>query len=164
MGGCWSCLREFLDGAPPMNPHAVDLTHFHLHRVLGRGGFGKVQVAESRVTGELFALKQMSKHWLLENMNNCRTVWMERQILTTLRSPFLVHAHYAFADAQNVYLVMQFVPGGDLHYLLQGGHTSGRRVRDPGSIKPLPESHVKFYVAEIILGLEELHSHGFVYR
>lgn len=78
------------------------------------------------------------------------------------RSPFLVHAFYAFQDEHQVYLVMDFQAGGDLHFLL---HSRKFVTRDGKShIKPLPEAWVKFYMAEILLGLEELHSAGIVNR
>ena len=144
---------------------AVDLSHFTLHRVLGRGGFGKVSVAESRLNGELFAIKAMSKRWLLQSASNVKSVWLERHIMIQVRSNFLVHTAYAFQDAENIYLVMKFLPGGDLHYLLyQGNQLTGSKTQDAPGAKPLPEDHVRFYMTEILLGLEEMHLVGLVYR
>ncbi len=81
-----------------------------------------------------------------------------------IRSPFLVPVYYAFQDPLNIYLVMHFLPGGDLHFLLQNKSALKRGLRSPRHMQSLPESHVRFYLAEILLALEEIHSFGLVYR
>ena len=103
----------------------------------------------------------MDKAWLLQSSSNVRSVWLERHIGIQLRSPFLVPIHYAFQDASHLYLVLHFMPGGDLHFLLYQETLARGKGQHP---KPLPEEHVKFYMAEILLGLEEMHSVGIVYR
>jgi serine/threonine protein kinase len=92
-------------------PATVDLTHFDLHRVLGKGGFGKVQVVQSRLNGDYYALKSINKAWLVQSASNVQSVWLERHIMIQLRSPFLVPVYYAFQDAYYIYLVMHFMPG-----------------------------------------------------
>jgi hypothetical protein len=69
----------------------VDLTHFTLHRVLGKGGFGKVQVIESRRNGDYYALKSMDKQWLCTSSTNVKSVWLERHIMVQLRSAALYY-------------------------------------------------------------------------
>jgi serum/glucocorticoid-regulated kinase 2 len=172
MGACWSCCRDCLDLAPPINPDRVDLTHFELHRVLGRGGFGKVQVAQSRLSGAYYALKSISKAWLIQSSSNVQSVWLERHIMIQIRSPFLVPVYFAFQDRTHIYLVMHFLPGGDLHFLLHNKRIlAAKGVRHTGSGSghngrkaALPEWHAQFYMAEILLALEEMHSFGLVYR
>lgn len=165
MGSCWSCCRECLDLPPPINPHRVDLSHFELHRVLGKGGFGKVQVAQSRLSGAYYALKSISKAWLVQSASNVQSVWLERHIMIQIRSPFLVPVYFAFQDAYYIYLVMHFLPGGDLHFLLQNKRLLAKGVRHGiNARKSLPEWHAQFYMAEILLALEEMHSFGLVYR
>ena len=67
----------------------MDLSHFERHRVLGRGGFGKVQVIQSRLNGDYYALKSISKSWLVQSASNVASVWLERHIMVQIRSPFL---------------------------------------------------------------------------
>lgn len=164
MGACWSCWRACLDLPPPINPSHVDLTHFELHRVLGKGGFGKVQVIQSRRNGDLYALKSISKAWLVQSSSNVQSVWLERHIMVQIRSPFLVPVYFAFQDERYLYLVMHFLPGGDLHFLLQNKRLMAKGVRGARLMQALPEEHVRFYAAEIVLALEEMHSFGLVYR
>jgi len=166
MGACWSCCRECLDLPPPVNEAAVDLTHFALHRVLGRGGFGKVQVVQSRLNNDYYALKSISKAWLVQSASNVQSVWLERHIMIQIRSPFLVPVYFAFQDARNIYLVMHFLPGGDLHFLLQNKRllAKGKSAAATANRRKLPEWHARFYMAEILLALEEMHSFGLVYR
>jgi len=100
MGACWSCCRECLDLPPPVNEAAVDLTHFALHRVLGRGGFGKVQVVQSRLNNDYYALKSISKAWLVQSASNVQSVWLERHIMIQIRSPFLVPVYFGSLKAE----------------------------------------------------------------
>jgi serine/threonine protein kinase len=67
------------------------------------------------------------------------------------RSPFLVHLYWAFQDDQYLYLVMNFMKGGDLRYYLD-------------KHGPMPEATCRFYVAELLLAVEEMNSLGLVYR
>lgn len=79
--------------------------------MLGKGGFGKVQVVQSRLNGDYYALKSINKAWLVQSASNVQSVWLERHIMIQLRSPFLVPVYYAFQDAYYIYLVMHFMPG-----------------------------------------------------
>ncbi|MES1912357.1 MAG: hypothetical protein MHM6MM_004644 [Cercozoa sp. M6MM] len=88
---------------------------------------------------------------VVESETRLKTVWMERNIMELLQSPFLVHVLYCFQDEHECYLVMPFLQGGDLRYYL---HTYGA----------MSEDMCRFYACEIILGLEELHSYNIVYR
>lgn len=75
----------------------------------------------------------------------------ERELLAQLRHPFLVNMIYAFQDRDNLYLIMDLMPGGDLRY-----HT--------GKYGSFPEHIVKFFVCCIILGLEYMHANNIIHR
>jgi len=75
----------------------------------------------------------------------------ECNILQRLRHPFLVNMHYAFQTSENLYLILDFVNGGELFHHLQ-------------TDKRFAENRVRFYAAEILLGLEYLHNSGVLYR
>ena len=136
---------------PPPNPVQVDLSHFLICRVLGRGGFGKVQAVQRRVDERYFAMKSLSKHRLLKREHSIHLVWLERQVMSSFHSPFLVTCVYAFQDPLHLYMVMPLMLGGDLRYFL----------RQRGACR---ESEARFYMAETLLALEHMHSLRIVYR
>jgi serine/threonine kinase 32 len=142
MGSCCST---------PINPTQIDLSHFRIHRVLGRGGFGRVNAVENRQTNELFAMKALKKAQLIERESSFETCWLERKCMSQFRSNFLVTCIHAFQDLDYLYLVMPLMEGGDLRYYLQKNGT-------------FTEAECKFYVAQIILALEEMHSINIIYR
>lgn len=146
MGSCLSGPAE-----PPPNPNQIDLSHFTMLKVVGKGGFGKVNAVVEKKTGELLALKRLSKAKLVEKDIFVKTIWRERNIMSKLKSPFLVNMKYAFQDKAHLYIVMPFMQGGDLRYFLT---TQGR----------MPDSMLRFYAAELVLALEELHRLHIVYR
>jgi len=77
-------------------------------------------------------------------------MWAERYVMSKFNSPFLVHLYHAFQDTQCLYLVMNFMKGGDLRYYLE-------------KRGPMQEDVCRFFAAEILLGLEEMHSHNIIY-
>ena len=137
--------------AQPPNPDYVDLTHFELLKVVGKGGFGKVNAITQLSTQELLALKRIEKSRIIKSKSHLSMVWTERKIMSIVRSPFLCHLRYAFESDTELFLVMPFLQGGDLRY----------HLKERGRMR---EETAKFYTAQIVLGLEELHSHWIVYR
>ena len=89
--------------------------NFVYHFCIGKGGFGKVWRVERKKEREYFALKEMSKARIITK-RSVKSVMNERHILADLNSPFLVNMHYAFQDIENLYLVMDYLSGGDLRY------------------------------------------------
>lgn len=74
-------------------------------------------LVRKKATGQLFALKSMKKKYIQEKGQEKR-VMMERQILTTVDNPFLVHIHASFQDEKKLFLVLEYCPGGELFGLL----------------------------------------------
>ena len=129
----------------------MDLSHFIICRVLGRGGFGKVNAVQRRCDERYFAMKTISKHRLVRKEHSVYMTWLERTVMSSFHSHFLVSCVYAFQDAQHLYMVMPLMLGGDLrYYLKQNG--------------PCRESEARFFMAEILLALEHMHSLRIVYR
>lgn len=117
---------------------------------IGSGSFGNVSLVRHKPSGALFACKQMSKRKIIalrqvEHVNN------ERAILSTVTSPFIVRQHACFQDAANLYLVMDFVQGGELFFYLR-------------KYTKFPTEVVKFYAAELVLALDYLHQKSTIYR
>ena len=145
MGNCAAASSE------PINPDYVDLTHFELLKVVGKGGFGKVNAITQLSSQELLALKRIEKSRIIKSKSHLNMVWTERKIMSIVRSPFLCHLRYAFESDTELFLVMPFLQGGDLRF----------HLKERGRMR---EETAKFYAAQIVLGLEELHSHWIVYR
>ncbi|ORZ39822.1 kinase-like domain-containing protein [Catenaria anguillulae PL171] len=119
---------------------------FEFHRVLGKGKYGKVLLCSHKVSKKVFAIKVIQKD--AESEDTART---ESEILRSIKHPFIVGLHFAFQNPERLYLVMEYVNGGELFFHLS---QSGR----------FPEKRAKFYAAEIILALQCLHGKGVVYR
>eukprot|EP00052_Salpingoeca_macrocollata_P001404 m.25419 g.25419 ORF g.25419 m.25419 type:complete len:760 (+) comp11365_c0_seq1:170-2449(+) len=130
----------------------VDSANFDLLKVLGQGSFGKVFLVRKnsgKDKGTLYAMKALKKA-TLKVRDRLRTK-TERDILVSIRHPFVVRLHYAFQTEGKLYLIMDFLKGGDLFTRLT-------------SEVMFTEQDVRFYLAEICLALEHLHSYGIVYR
>ena len=130
------------------NPVLADFDRFEL---IGRGGSGKVSVAQQRQSGRFMAIKVLSKRRLIERGEVDR-VKTERTILRTLTNhPFIVKYYGSMHDEKNVYLVMDFIVGGELLTHLK-------------MCERFDDGKAKFYAAELVLALEYVHSRGIVYR
>eukprot|EP01088_Endostelium_zonatum_P011330 TRINITY_DN25464_c0_g1_i1.p1 TRINITY_DN25464_c0_g1~~TRINITY_DN25464_c0_g1_i1.p1 ORF type:complete len:473 (-),score=75.91 TRINITY_DN25464_c0_g1_i1:108-1526(-) len=119
-------------------------------KVIGRGNFGKVFVVKKNDNGKIFAMKVLTKKSIIEK-NELEHTKTERSILMRLDHPFLVHLYYSFQSSDKLYFIMDYVNGGELFFHLQ-------------KEKKFTPERVKFYCAEIVLGLEHLHKQGVVYR
>ncbi|XP_054248481.1 citron Rho-interacting kinase isoform X1 [Indicator indicator] len=124
---------------------------FEVKSVVGCGHFGEVKVVREKVTGDVYAMKVMSKESLLAQ-EHVSFFEEERSILSQSTSPWIPQLQYAFQDKKNLYLVMEYQPGGDLLSLLN-------RYEDQ-----LDESMVQFYLAELVLAIHSVHQMGYVHR
>uniref|UniRef100_A0A8C2I880 non-specific serine/threonine protein kinase n=1 Tax=Cyprinus carpio TaxID=7962 RepID=A0A8C2I880_CYPCA len=130
----------------------ADTRQFELCKVLGQGSFGKVFLVR-KITGpdagQLYAMKVLKKA-TLKVRDRVRTK-MERDILVEVNHPFIVKLHYAFQTEGKLYLILDFLRGGDLFTRLS------KEVM-------FTEEDVKFYLAELALALDHLHGLGIIYR
>jgi len=130
----------------------VSLEDFTVFRILGRGAFGAVNAVQKKDTNQMFAAKTMSKKIVKHNRGE-KLVMKEREILGETSSPFVLNLNYAFCGKDHFYLIFRMLGGGDLNYHLNNceeGCFSAVRTR--------------FHAAEVLLGLEHLHSMNIVYR
>nr|XP_013800327.1 PREDICTED: citron Rho-interacting kinase isoform X1 [Apteryx mantelli mantelli] len=124
---------------------------FEVKSVIGCGHFADVKVVREKLTGDVYAMKVMSKESLLVQ-EHVSFFEEERSILSQNTSPWIPQLQYAFQDKKNLYLVMEYQPGGDLLSLLN-------RYEDQ-----LDESMVQFYLAELVLAIHSVHQMGYVHR
>ncbi|NWR75988.1 CTRO kinase, partial [Centropus unirufus] len=127
------------------------LKDFEVKSVVGCGHFADVKVVREKVTGDVYAMKVMSKESLLAQ-EHVSFFEEERCILSQSTSPWIPQLQYAFQDKKNLYLIMEYQPGGDLLSLLN-------RYEDQ-----LDESMVQFYLAELVLAIHSVHQMGYVHR
>uniref|UniRef100_UPI00358F7BE9 rho-associated protein kinase 2-like n=1 Tax=Myxine glutinosa TaxID=7769 RepID=UPI00358F7BE9 len=122
---------------------------YELLRVIGRGAFGEVHLVRQKHTRQVFAMKRLSKVEMIKRSDSA-FFWEERDIMAFSNSPWIVQLHCAFQDEQYLYMVMEYMPGGDLVSLM--------------SNYDVPEKWARFYTAEVVLALNAIHSMGFIHR
>uniref|UniRef100_A0A3Q0KN50 non-specific serine/threonine protein kinase n=2 Tax=Schistosoma mansoni TaxID=6183 RepID=A0A3Q0KN50_SCHMA len=144
-----SFLKKYSQAAKIIESRRTKYTDFELIKVIGQGGFGRVELARHKRTRRVYAIKLMSKQHLLDHSQS--GYWEERDVMVKASSEWLVACHYAFLDKDNVYLCMEYMPGGDLYYWLEKYDT-------------FDETIARFYLAETVLALEALHELGFIHR
>lgn len=123
--------------------HPVSIQDFELIKPISKGAYGRVFLARKKNTGDLYAIKVMNKRELFRK-NQYNHIQAERRIMAHADSPFVVKMYFAFQSKNHLYLVMEFVNGGDLYSMIQ-------------SVGTLSEDVTRVYVAEIILALIYLH-------
>jgi len=123
--------------------------YYSLFRTLGTGNFGRVFLARTS-KGVIHALKRYKKKKLI-TMKQSTQIKSETDILTAVDHPFIVNLHKAFMDSKYIYMVLEYVPGGELFY----------HVRKYGR---LMEREVCFYASQVVLIFEYLHRFRVVYR
>eukprot|EP01062_Namystynia_karyoxenos_P079047 TRINITY_DN825_c0_g2_i1.p1 TRINITY_DN825_c0_g2~~TRINITY_DN825_c0_g2_i1.p1 ORF type:complete len:490 (+),score=196.38 TRINITY_DN825_c0_g2_i1:71-1471(+) len=128
----------------------VSLADFEAIAVVGKGAFGKVRKVYKKDTGAIYALKAMSKDVITREKLTEHTK-AEKNILSMISHPFIVKLHFAFQDATKLYLVMDFLSGGEVFYHL-------------GKCGTFDEHRAKFYTAEIASALGHIHGLKIIYR
>ncbi|VDD80793.1 unnamed protein product [Mesocestoides corti] len=132
-------------------PRIPRLADFSLLKVLGKGSFGKVMLAEHRATGEVFAVKILKKEVIIQEEDVECTMAERRILVLAAQHPFLTALYCSFQTEDRLFFVMEYVNGGDLMFQIQ----RARRF---------DEARARFYAAEVVLALMFLHRHFIVYR
>jgi serine/threonine kinase 38 len=119
-------------------------------KTIGRGAFGEVKLVQKKDTGQIFAMKILRKADMLEK-DQVAHVKAERDILVEADCTWVVRMHYSFQDSTNLYLVMEFLAGGDMMTMLIRYDT-------------FDEETTQFYIAETVLAIDSVHQLGFIHR
>ncbi|EGC31155.1 hypothetical protein DICPUDRAFT_50356 [Dictyostelium purpureum] len=129
---------------------SISINDFEIIKPISRGAFGRVYLAQKKKTGDLYAIKVLKKlDTIRKNMTS--HVITERDILATVQNDFVVKLFYAFQSSDKLYLVMEYLIGGDCASLLR-------------ALGCFDEPMAKHYIAETVLCLEYLHSHEVIHR
>ncbi|PAV57368.1 hypothetical protein WR25_00303 isoform Q [Diploscapter pachys] len=150
--------KEFLDKAredfkqrwenPAQNTASLD--DFDRIKTLGTGSFGRVMLVKHKQSGNYFAMKILDKQKVVK-LKQVEHTLNEKRILQAIDFPFLVNMQYSFKDNSNLYMVLEFISGGEMFSHLR-------------RIGRFSEPHSRFYAAQIVLAFEYLHSLDLIYR
>ncbi|KZV72738.1 kinase-like protein [Peniophora sp. CONT] len=128
----------------------VSLREFELHRTIGKGAFGTVQVIEHKPTKAVYAVKYVNKAKCMRS-RAVQHILQERRLLEKINHPYAVNLRFAFQDDENCFFVLDFMSGGSLRHHLQ---TQGR----------FSELTVLYWTAQLSSAISYLHNNGIVHR
>ena len=174
MGGCYLCHKEIqkipepidsnsiltrsTDSLPipqetqisPSPSTSISMDDFQPLKLLGKGSFGKVILVNYLTNNKVYAMKILKKEEIIKRkqINHIKT---ERLLLEKLNHPFIAQLQFAFQDEQKLYLVTEFLQGGELFF----------HIKRKTCFK---ENTAKFYMAQIFLAIDYMHKNGFIYR
>ncbi|CAG7722760.1 unnamed protein product [Allacma fusca] len=131
------------------------VTHktFRMYRVLGKGGFGEVCACQVRATGKMYACKKLEKKRIKKRRGEAM-VLTEKQILQRINSKFVVSLAYSYETKDSLCLVLTLMNGGDLKF----------HIYNMGNEPGFDLERARFYAAEVLCGLDHLHTLAIVYR
>ncbi|CAG8630857.1 729_t:CDS:2, partial [Dentiscutata heterogama] len=118
--------------------------------LIGKGAFGEVRLVQKTDNGKIYAMKTLRKADMFKK-DQLAHVRAERDVLAESDSPWVVQLYYSFQDSSYLYLIMEFLPGGDLMTMLIKYDTFSEDV-------------TRFYIAECVLAIEAIHKLNFIHR
>ncbi|CAG9327149.1 unnamed protein product [Blepharisma stoltei] len=133
-----------------MGRQKITIYDFEPISVIGKGAFGEVRVVRNKNTGEILAMKKMNKSEMVYK-NQIQHIRAERDALASSNNPWIVSLKNSFQDEKYLYLVMEYLPGGDLMNLLIKKNV-------------LTEPEARFYIAETILAVDSVHKINYIHR
>lgn len=119
-------------------------------QIIGKGASGEVKLVQRKRDGRVYAMKSLIKSEMLKNRQLAH-VRAERDILAEADSPWVVKLYTTFQDHVCLYLLMEFLPGGDLMAMLI-------------KYEIFSEDITRFYMAELVMAIEAVHRLGFIHR
>ncbi|XP_034039314.1 rho-associated protein kinase 1 isoform X2 [Thalassophryne amazonica] len=142
-------LNRYKDTINKIRDLRMKAEDYEVVKVIGRGAFGEVQLVRHKATRKVYAMKLLSKFEMIKRSDSA-FFWEERDIMAFADSAWVVQLFFAFQDDRYLYMVMEYMPGGDLVNLM--------------SNYDVPEKWARFYTAEVVLALDGIHAMGFIHR
>jgi hypothetical protein len=130
--------------------NATCLDDFERQKTIGTGSFGRVLLVQHKQSQVFYAIKILDKQKIVKTKQVKHTL-SEKRILQAVDFPFIVQLAYSFKDNSNLYMVLEFINGGEMFSHLR-------------QIGRFPEEQARFYAAQIVLVLEYLHNVDVIYR
>ncbi|XP_051128565.1 uncharacterized protein LOC127249673 [Andrographis paniculata] len=130
--------------------HKMGADDFEPLTMIGKGAFGEVRVCREKSTSHIYAMKKLKKSEMLRR-GQVEHVKAERNLLAEVDSNCIVKLYCSFQDDEYLYLIMEYLPGGDMMTLLMRKDT-------------LTEDEARFYVGETVLAIESIHKHNYIHR
>ncbi len=130
--------------------HTPVLSDYDHIKVIGRGAYGEVRLVRRKATGQVYAMKVLSKSNMIAK-DQVERIMAERDILALADNPWVVRLYQSFHDSRYLYLVMEYSPGGDMMNLFV-------------NYDVLAEHHMRFYAAEITLAIHSVHELKYMHR
>jgi len=127
------------------------LADFEFLSLIGKGGFSKVFLARKKDNGRFYAIKKIQKGDKTKFEKEKRGIQREKNNMMELKFPSFVQLHYSFQTEKNYYFVLDYIPGGDLYQQLRQNVV-------------FLEEDAKFYIAEVLIGLNTLHTNNYIHR
>ena len=129
--------------------NGITFKSFEILDNLGSGTFGKVFKVRLKTNNNIYAMKIINKNFLIRN-KQLRYAVSECNILKQISTPFITILHFSFQTPENLYIILDYCPGGDLNYHIEN--------------KLFKEEEAKFYISELIIGIEQIHKKDIIYR
>lgn len=123
---------------------------FQMYRVLGKGGFGEVFACMKKDTGQMYAVKSQNKK-RLKKKNSIAYAWKERDMLASVKSEFVISLKYSYETRDELCMVVDLMKGGDLNFHIR-------------NICKFQIDEARFFAAQMVLGIGDLHKADIVYR
>ncbi|KAH1227083.1 Serine/threonine-protein kinase 38-like [Glycine max] len=130
--------------------HKMGADDFEPLTMIGKGAFGEVRICREKATGHVYAMKKLKKSEMLRR-GQVEHVKAERNLLAEVDSNCIVKLYCSFQDEEYLYLIMEYLPGGDMMTLLMRKDI-------------LTEDEARFYVGETVLAIESIHKHNYIHR
>ncbi|XP_074319510.1 uncharacterized protein LOC141656501 isoform X2 [Silene latifolia] len=130
--------------------HKMGADDFEPLTMIGKGAFGEVRICREKTTSHVYAMKKLKKSEMLQR-GQVEHVKAERNLLAEVDSNCIVKLYCSFQDEEYLYLIMEYLPGGDMMTLLMRKDT-------------LTEDEARFYVGETVLAIESIHKHNYIHR